>query len=96
MCLCFGPVYLPLSPSQGTLDSSILTEQGILQALEAGKTLASAVDLDLGPTVIVSPMGRARQTLECVREELRKSETSKDFETVEVVPDIREIELFEW
>lgn len=74
----------------------MLTEQGILQALEAGKALASAVDLDLGPTVVVSPMGRAQQTLECVREELRKSEASKDFETVEIVPDIREIELFEW
>lgn len=81
---------------QGTLDSSILTEQGISQALEAGKALASAVDLDLGPAVVVSPMGRAQQTLECVREELRKGEASKDFETVEIVPDIREIELFEW
>lgn len=79
---------------QGTLDSSILTEQGILQALEAGKTLASTVDLDLGPTVIVSPMGRAQQTLACVREELCKGE--RDFETVEIVPNIREIELFEW
>lgn len=81
---------------QGTLDSSILTEEGISQALEAGKTLASYADLDLGPTVVVSPMGRAQQTLECVRQELRKSEISKDFETVEIVPDIREIELFEW
>lgn len=62
--------------------------------MEAGKTLATAVDLDLGPTVIVSPMGRAQQTLACLREELEKSE--KDFDTVEIVKDIREIELFEW
>lgn len=80
--------------SQGTLDTSILTEEGILQALEAGRTLASTIDLDLGPTVVVSPMGRAQQTLACVREELEK--TKRDFETVEVVNDIREIELFEW
>lgn len=82
------------SYQQGTLDSSILTEEGILQALETGKRLASAVDLDLGPTVIVSPMGRARQTLACVREEMKKEE--RDFKRVEIVPDIREIELFEW
>lgn len=65
-----------------------------MQALEAGRTLASTVDLDLGPTVIVSSMGRAQQTLACVREELVK--THRDFETVEIVPDIREIELLEW
>ena len=83
-----------LALQQGTLDSSILTEQGILQALEAGKMLASTVDLDLGPTVIVSPMGRAQQTLACVREELCEGE--KGIKTVEIVPNIREIELFEW
>lgn len=79
---------------QGTLDSSVLTEMGISQAVEAGKTLALAEDLELGPTVVVSPMTRARQTLDCVREQLLTAQ--RDFETVEIVRDIREIELFEW
>ncbi|CAM9614797.1 unnamed protein product [Discosporangium mesarthrocarpum] len=79
---------------QGTLDSSRLTEQGVSQALEAGKALASFPGLDLGSTVVVSPMRRAQQTLDCVREEMKR--VGKDFSTVEVVTDIREIELFEW
>lgn len=79
---------------QGTLDSSVLTDNGIAQAQEAGKILASRSDLEFGPTVLVSPMGRAQQTLACLREELKKC--SKDFKSMEVVPDIREIELFEW
>ena len=76
------------------MDSSVLTKKGISQAVEAGKILASAEDLELGPTVIVSPMNRAQQTLECVREELQHA--NRDFEAVEIVRDIREIELFEW
>ncbi|CAM9161791.1 unnamed protein product [Choristocarpus tenellus] len=79
---------------QGTLDSSRLTDQGTSQAVEAGKNLASLPDLDLGSTVVVSPMRRAQQTLACVRDELKL--VGKDFSNVEIVPSIREIELFEW
>lgn len=82
--------------TQGTLDTSVLTDVGIDQAVDVGKTLASRADLNLGPTVIVSPMGRAQQTLSCVRDEFRNGGNSKDFEKVEVVHDIREIELHEW
>lgn len=74
----------------------MLTEKGIEQAIAAGKTLASNLDLKLGPTAVVSSMGRAQQTLACVREEFRKSGEGRDFERVEVVHNIREIELHEW
>lgn len=78
------------------MDTSVLTKLGIEQAVDAGRTLASRADLNLGPTAIVSSMGRAQQTLACVRDEFRKSGNSKDFEKVEVVHNIREIELHEW
>lgn len=79
------------------MDTSVLTDKGIAQAIDTGNALAaSAAEMDLGTTVIVSPMNRAQQTLECVREQLRKGSNSRDFERVEVVPSIREIELHEW
>lgn len=78
------------------MDTSVLTEKGIEQAVAAGKTLASTLDLNLGPTAIVSSMGRAQQTLGCVRDEFRKSDGSRDFERVQVLHNIREIELHEW
>jgi probable phosphoglycerate mutase len=54
---------------QGWLDSP-LTERGVAQASAIGLLLASLPDA-AEPTIVASPLGRARRTAEIIRDQLR-------------------------
>lgn len=68
----------------------MLTERGQQQAADVGQFLAKEeFSSILGSCVVVSPMKRAQQTLD-------KIVLSRPFNTVITVPEVREVELWEW
>ena len=76
---------------QGSSDSSQLTALGISQAQAAGAAMA-ALDVSID-RVFVSPLRRARQTLETLT---RAAEPALVLPTAQVVPALREVDLHSW
>ena len=74
---------------QGTLDTSVLTARGVRQAEELGCYIAEE-ELARISKVWVSPMTRARQTLECVEK------ACGTLPEAMIRDDLREIELHTW
>ena len=75
---------------QGTLDTSVLTARGVLQAEELGCYIAEE-ELARVAKVWVSPMTRARQTLACI-----EAACGTLLPEAVVRDDLREIELHTW
>ena len=74
---------------QGTLDTSVLTARGVRQAEELGCYIADE-ELARISKVWVSPMRRARQTLDCIEA------ACGTLPAAVVRDDLREIELHTW
>lgn len=78
---------------QGSSDVSRLTETGRLQAKAAGRALAALEDVTIG-RVFVSPLSRARETLECCAAAASNAlPPSKEWI---VLDSLREIDLHSW
>ena len=76
---------------QGTLDQEpVLTEKGRRQAADLGKWLLSQADEQSIEAVFVSPLLRAKQTLDVIKTVV------PDLPEAVVLHDLREIELYEW
>lgn len=76
---------------QGSLDEApVLTEKGVAQAQVLGSWVRQEVDMNPVDAVFVSPLRRARQTLDEVKK------VAGDLPEEMVLSDLREIDLYEW